>query len=40
MKHPKTWLALFLCAALLLSGCGGKQENKSAASSKVFMKLC
>lgn len=27
MKHRKTWMALLLCAALLLSGCAGKQED-------------
>lgn len=37
MKHRKTWMALLLCAALLLSGCAGKQEDaKEETSQKVL----
>jgi len=37
MKHRKTWMALLLCAALLLSGCAGKQgDAKEETSQKVL----
>ena len=37
MKHRKTWMALLLCAALLLSGCAAKQEDaKEETSQKVL----
>ena len=36
MKHRKTWMALLLCAALLLSGCAGKQEDAKEETSQTF----
>ena len=30
MKHRKIWMALLLCAALLLSGCAGTPQSRES----------